>query len=55
MQKCVSYTRLLANKEGALKLHMKNQNTVFEAHKCLTLHCRISCMEVSAYGVPHIG
>lgn len=55
MQKWVSQTRLLVNKEGALKLHMKNQNIVSQAHNLLTLHRSISYMEVSAYGLPHIG
>lgn len=54
MQKLVSQTRLLVNKEGALKLHMKKQNIDFEAHNCLTLHHTIVCMEASAYGLPHI-
>lgn len=55
MQKLVSQTRLFVNKEGALKLYMKNQIIVFEAHNILTLHCSITYMEVSAYGLPHIG
>lgn len=55
MQKRVSQTRLLVNKAGTLKLHMKNQNLVFEAQGCLTLPCSISYMEVSAYRLPHIG
>lgn len=51
MQKWVSQTRQLVNKEGALKVHMKNQNIVFEAHNSLTLHHSISCMEVGDCGL----
>lgn len=39
------------NKEGALKLHIQNQNVVFEASGCLTLHCSISCMWIPPYQV----